>query len=69
MPNYAEIVRSITYMLKKNAEVKWDKEARDAFSRIKEALQEALVLISPDYQKSFQVFSYASPTTIAIVLL
>ena len=37
MPNYDEIVRSITNMLKKNAEVKWDKEERDAFARIKEA--------------------------------
>ena len=36
-------------MLKKNAEVKWDKEAREYFSRIKEALQEAPILIRPTY--------------------
>ena len=69
MPNYIEIVISITDMLKKNAEVKWDKEERDAFSRIKEALQDAPVLISSYYQKAFQVFSFASPTTIDVVLL
>ena len=28
VPNYAEIVRNITNMLKKNAEVRWDKEER-----------------------------------------
>ena len=67
VPNYAEIVRNIVDMLKKNAELRWDKEAREAFSRIKEALQEAPVLISPDYQKVFQIFSFASPTTIAVV--
>ena len=69
VPNYDEIMRSITYVLKKNAEMKRDKEARDAFARIKEALQEAPILISPDYQKSFHVFSFASPTTIDVVLL
>ena len=53
VPNYAEIVRSITYMLKKNAEMKWDKGARESFDRIKEALQEAPILISLDYQKAF----------------
>ena len=53
MRNYAEIVTSITDMLKKNAEVKWDKEARDAFAIIKEALQDALDLITLDYQKAF----------------
>ena len=56
-------------MLKKNAKVKWDKEARDEFFRIKEALQEAPVLISPDYQKAFQVFSFSPPTNIVVVLL
>ena len=38
VPNYVEIMRSITHMLKKNVEVKWDKGAGEAFSRIKEAL-------------------------------
>ena len=69
MPNYAKIVRITTNMLKKSVEVKWDREARDAFSRIKEVLQEAPVLISPDYKKAFQVFSFASPITITVVLL
>ena len=56
-------------MLRKTAEVRWDKETREAFARIKEALQEAPVLISPAYQKVFQIFSFASPTTVVVVLL
>ena len=35
IPNYAEIVKKITDMLKKDAKVKWDKEARESFQRIK----------------------------------
>lgn len=56
-------------MLKRNAEVKWDKEAREYFGRIKEALQEAPVLISPNYSNPFQIFSFASSSTIFVVLL
>ena len=56
-------------MLKNNAEVKWDKDARESFGRIKEALQEAPVLISPYYLKPFQIFSFSSPSTISAVLL
>eukprot|EP00253_Pinus_taeda_P016141 PITA_16141 len=67
--NYVEIVKEITDMLKKENEVHWTKEARESFSRIKEALQASPVLISPDYQNPFQVFSFASPNSIVVVLL
>ncbi|WP_162558341.1 ribonuclease H family protein, partial [Proteus mirabilis] len=67
--NYVEIVKEITNMLKKGNEVHWNKEAKESFSRIKEALQAAPVLISRDYQKPFQVFSFASPNSIVVVLL
>ena len=67
--NYAEIVKEITIMLKKENEVHWTKESRKSFSKIKEALQVAPVLISPYYQNPFQVFSFASPNSIAVVLL
>jgi len=67
--NYAEIVKEITNMLKKENEVHWTKEARVSFSRIKEALQATPVLISPDYQKPFQIFSFASLNSIVVVLL
>lgn len=69
MYNYAEIVKEITNMLKKENEVHWTKEARESFSRIKETLQEALVLISSDSQRPFQKFSFASLNSIAVVLL
>ena len=57
MSNYAEIVKEITNILKKENEVHWTKEAKESFSRIKEALQATPVLIIPDYQKPFQNFS------------
>jgi len=67
--NYVEIVKEITNMLKKENEVHWTKEARQSFYRIKESLQATPILISPNYQKPFQIFSFASPNSIVGVLL
>ena len=50
IPNYTEIVRHITNMLKKENEVKWFQESRDAFTRIKQEFGEAPVLVGPDYK-------------------
>jgi hypothetical protein len=56
-------------MLRKGNEVKWTYEPREYFVRIKKALTEALVLISPNYSKYFMIFSFASCDTVAAVLL
>jgi hypothetical protein len=56
-------------MLKKNHEVKWTPEAREYFQIIKEALGESPVLVSPNYDKDFFIFSFASEHTIVVVLL
>ena len=56
-------------MLKKNKEVKWSQESRKAFTRIKNAFAEAPVLVGPDYDRPFMIFSFASPHTIAGVFL
>jgi hypothetical protein len=69
IPNFAEIVKYITDMLKKDAEIKWIPEARESFERIKQAIIQAPVLISPDYSKEFMIFSFASENTIVVVLL
>jgi hypothetical protein len=56
-------------MLKKGNEVKWTSEPREYFVQIKKALNEAPMLISPDYSKDFLIFSFASCDTIIAVLL
>ena len=53
IPNFAEIVKLIIDMLKKDSKVKWTNEAKE----------------SPDYLKEFLIFSFASEHTIAVVLL
>jgi hypothetical protein len=67
--NFVELVKHITAMLMKGNEVKWTVESRDSFNQINKALNEAPVLISPDYSKDFLVFSFASFDTVATILL
>jgi hypothetical protein len=56
------MVKHITNMLKKDHEVKWTVEAKEYFQQIKEALGESPVLINPNYDKDFLIFSFSSST-------
>ena len=69
IPSFAEILMDITDMLRKDHEIKWTVGAKKAFKGIKQAISEALALISLDFEKDFLVFSYASEHTVAVVLL
>ena len=69
IPNFAETIKQITAMLKKDQEVKWTIEAKNSFEKIKMALTEALVLVSPDFTREFLTFSFASEDTLAAILL
>ena len=55
--------------MKKDQEIKWTTEAKNAFENIKMDLTEALVLVSPYFTRYFLTFSFASEDTIAVVLL
>ena len=67
--NFAEIVKCITNMLRKDNGIKWMTEAKQSSVDIKKALTESLVLISPNFTKEFMIFSFASEHTIVGVLL
>jgi hypothetical protein len=69
IPNFVEIMKLITDMLKKNNEVKWMAEAKASFARIKKFISEAPILASPNYLKDFLIFSFTSEHTVAVVLL
>ena len=56
-------------MLKKDNNFKWSVEAKQSFTDIKRALSEAHLLISPNFNKEFMIFSFASEHTIAGILL
>ena len=56
-------------MLKKDQEVKWTTEAKNSFEKMKMALTEAPLLVSPYFTKEFLSFSFAFEDTLATVLL
>ena len=56
-------------MLKKDQEVKWTTEAKNSFEKIKIALTESPVLVSPDFTREFLTFSFSFEDTLAAVLL
>ena len=62
-------MKPLQKLLKKDAKFEWTDEGKNAFKSIKDAISKSLVLISPDYSKEFQIFSFASEDTIAGVLL
>ena len=53
IPSFVEILMNITNMLKKDHEIKWTVEAKKSFKNIKQAISEAHVLVSPDFDKYF----------------
>jgi len=69
IPNLAELIRLLSNMLKKNSKVKWTLEAKQAFEGIKTALTQAPVLTSPQFDKDFIIFSFASEHSITAFLL
>lgn len=62
-------MKDINDIIKNNLEVKWNAQATYSFSQIKSALSEAPILANRDYTKPFNIFSFASDSTIKIVLL
>jgi hypothetical protein len=68
-PNFAEIVKPITYTLRKGPDMVWREEGKQAFESIKHALSHSPTLTIPDYARDFQIFSFAYDQTIACVLL
>ena len=58
--NCAEIMKIITDMLRKGNEIKLTPESRESFSKINIALTQAPMLISQNFDKYFQIYSFAS---------
>ena len=62
-------MKPLQKLLNKDAKFEWTDEGKDAFNSIKNAISMSPILISPDYSKEFEIFSFSSEDTIAGVLL
>ena len=69
VPNFAEIIRPITHMLKKDSVIEWTVDEKVSFDDIKKAISQAPVLTKPNFAKDFLIFKFASEHTIPGFLL
>jgi hypothetical protein len=69
IPNYAEITRGFTRLLKKDSEFVWDKTANNAFEALKLSLTKAPLLFPSDYSRDYFLYLAASEYTIGMVLV
>jgi hypothetical protein len=68
VPDYASIVKPINLLLKKEQRFKWTTDTQEAFNNIKGAIAIAPILISPDFQRDFIIYSFATEAIVASVL-
>jgi ribonuclease HI len=68
VPDYASIVKSINLLLKKEQRFEWTTDTQEAFNNIKGEITTAPVLISPDFQRDFIIYSFSTETVVASVL-
>ena len=69
MPNFVEVAHHIVEMTKGNTSFHWNQEGRKAFAEIKDAIAHAPMLVYPNYNKSFIMYSYASKNTLSTILM
>ena len=66
--DFAQIVRPLQRMLKKNVVFKWNMPEKEAFEKIKKAIAKAPSLQSPDFSRGFILYTFASDSSLADVL-
>ena len=66
--DFTEIVKPLQEMINKYFNFKWTKERREAFEKIKESIADAPTLRSPNFEKEFILYTFASNHSIATVL-
>ena len=69
IPNYAEITKGFTRLLKQNTPFFWDEIADKSFDALKHALTHAPLLHPPNYNQDYLLYLVASQSTIGMVLV
>ena len=68
VPRFADILRVLTHLTKKDIEFKWTPECENCFQILKEFLQQAPILKYPDPQANYTLYTDASKYAYAGVL-
>ena len=68
VPDFAQTVKPLQQMVKQNAQFKWTQIEKSAFRKIKTVVAHAPSLKSPDFDKDFILYTFASNDSLAVVL-
>ena len=68
VPDFAQIVKPLQQMVKKKALFKWTESEKSTFIKIKTAIAHAPSLKSPNLDKDFILYTFASDDSLAAVL-
>jgi hypothetical protein len=66
---FSRIAKSMTSLLEKGREFKWDEKCEDSFDQLKMRLMSPLVLVMPDLQKGFDIYCDACGQGFECVLM
>lgn len=69
IPNYAEVTKGFTRLLKQNTPFYWDEIAQKYFDALKHTLTHAPLLHPPNYNQDYFLYLAASHSTIGMVLV
>ena len=69
IPNYAELAKGFTHLLKKGVPFHWDQVVQDSFDALKVSLIRASLMYAPNYQKYYYLYLTVADTTIGMVLV
>jgi hypothetical protein len=68
MLDFAETIKPLQKMIRKDAYFKWDDERKNSFNNIKTAISQAPVLRSPDFSKDYFLYTFTSDQSLVAVL-
>ena len=69
IPNFAEISKDIIALTKKGCDFDWSEKCQKAFNYLKKCLTEHPILIYPDPNKEYHLFTDASKSTWCAILM
>jgi ribonuclease HI len=61
VPNFAERIKPLSALLKKDVSFRWGDETKKSFEDIKNAISQAPILISPDFSQDYIIFFICIP--------
>jgi hypothetical protein len=69
VPDFVAMVKPLHNILKKDHSFSWTHDVENDFVGIKKAISSALVLVKPDFEKEFMIYTNATEEVASIILM